>query len=208
MSPWSGSFEDHVRDIPDWPRPGVVFKDITPLLADPAAFNAAIDAIAHGFEGRPIDKVLGIEARGFIFAAPVAYHFGAGFVPVRKAGKLPWKIEREEYTLEYGTDLLEIHRDAVHPGEQVLVIDDVLATGGTAAATARLIERLGGELVGFAFLIELGFLGGRRLLGGTDVMSLVSYDGAEGGAEPAVPSSMPPAPSAEIPSTPPMTSEV
>ena len=162
-----------------------MFKDITPLLADAHAFEAAVEAIAAGFEGRKIDKVLGIEARGFIFAAPVAYRFGAGFVPVRKEGKLPWEIERQQYALEYGTDLLEIHRDAVHPGEQVLVIDDVLATGGTAAATARLVDRLGGELVGFAFLIELGFLGGRQLLDGADVMSLVNY----GGAEPSIPAS-------------------
>jgi adenine phosphoribosyltransferase len=185
MSPWAGSFEDHVRDIPDWPRPGVAFKDITPLLADAAAFAGAVDAIAGAFEGRVVDKVLGIEARGFIFAAPVAYRFGAGFVPVRKAGKLPWEIERQEYALEYGTDLLEIHRDAVRPGEQVLVIDDVLATGGTAAATARLVERLGGEIVGFAFLIELGFLDGRRLLDGIEVTSLVSYDGTEQASPPA-----------------------
>lgn len=179
MTPWSGSFEDHVRDIPDWPRPGVVFKDITPLLAHPDAFAAAVEAIAIGFEGRPIDKVLGIEARGFIFAAPVAYRFGAGFVPVRKAGKLPWEIERQEYALEYGTDLLEIHRDSVQPGERVLIVDDVLATGGTAAATARLVERLGGELVGFGFLIELDFLDGRRHLGGHEVTSLMSYGAAE-----------------------------
>jgi adenine phosphoribosyltransferase len=185
MTPWSGSFEEHVRDIADWPRPGVVFKDITPLLSHPEAFAAAVDAIAASFADRPVDKVLGIEARGFIFAAPIAYRFGAGFVPVRKAGKLPWEIERQEYALEYGTDLLEIHRDGVHPGERVLIVDDVLATGGTAAATARLVDRLGGDLVGFGFLIELDFLGGRRQLEGHDVTSLVSY----GGDRPAAPSS-------------------
>src|SRR5947207_9385912 len=134
--------KEHIRDIPDFPRPGVVFKDITPLLADVDAFRFAVDGIADHFAGRRVDKVLGVEARGFIFAAPIAYRFGAGFVPVRKAGKLPWEIEREEYTLEYGTDLLEIHRDAVVTGEHVLIVDDVLATGGTASACVRLVERL------------------------------------------------------------------
>jgi adenine phosphoribosyltransferase len=166
----------HIRDIPDFPKPGVVFKDITPLLADPVAFAACIDALAAPLEGRRIDKVLGIEARGFIVAAPVAYRFGAGFVPVRKAGKLPWEIEREEYELEYGTDLLEIHRDAVQPGEQVFILDDVMATGGTAAATARLVEKLGGEVVGFGFLIELAFLGGRAKLPGYEISSLLTFD--------------------------------
>ena len=141
----TSSLREHVRDIPDWPQPGIVFRDITPLLAAPDAFAVTVDALAAPFADEPIDKVLGIEARGFVFAAPVAYRLGAGFVPVRKAGKLPWEIEREEYELEYGTDLLEIHRDAVHPGERVLIVDDVIATGGTAAATARLVERLGGR---------------------------------------------------------------
>src|SRR3977135_2703638 len=123
-----------IRDIPDFPKPGVVFKDITPLLANVDAFRTTIDAIAAHFQGRQVDRVLGIEARGFIAAAPVAYRFGAAFVPVRKAGKLPWEVEKEEYVPEYGNDRLEIHRDAVDPGEQVLIGDDVLATGGTAAA--------------------------------------------------------------------------
>ncbi|CAN5748600.1 adenine phosphoribosyltransferase [soil metagenome] len=166
----------HIRDIPDFPKPGVVFKDITPLLGDRKAFTATIDAIAGAFDSRGVDRVLGIEARGFICAAPVAYRFSAGFVPVRKAGKLPWQIEREEYELEYGTDLLEIHRDAVHPGEKVLIVDDVMATGGTAAATARLVEKLGGEVVGFGFIAELGFLAGREKITGYDVISLVTYD--------------------------------
>ena len=166
----------YVRDIPDFPTPGVTFKDITPLLADHTAFSTAVDQLASAYEGRPIHRVLGVEARGFIIAAPVAYRFGAGFTPVRKAGKLPWEVEREEYELEYGSDLLEIHRDAVRPGEQVLVIDDVLATGGTAAATARLVERLGAEVAGFGFIIELGFLGGREHLGGRDVVSLITYE--------------------------------
>jgi adenine phosphoribosyltransferase len=164
-----------VRDIPDWPRPGVVFKDITPLLADPAAFRATVDGIADAFADEPIDRVLGIEARGFILAAPVAYRFGAGFTPVRKAGKLPWQVEKEEYELEYGSDLLEIHKDAVNEGDRVLVIDDVLATGGTAAATVRLVERLGGSVVGLGFILELGFLGGRAKLQGRRIESLVLY---------------------------------
>ena len=153
----------------------MVFKDITPLLADHAAFSSCIDALAGHWEEQRIDRVLGIEARGFIVAAPVAYRFGAGFTPVRKAGKLPWRVEREEYALEYGTDLLEIHIDAVVPGERVLIIDDVLATGGTAAATVRLVERLGAEVVGLGFLIELGFLDGRSKLDGLDVLSLIDF---------------------------------
>jgi adenine phosphoribosyltransferase len=167
---------DFVRDIPDFPKPGVVFKDITPLLADHAAFASVIDRLADAFAVRAVDRVLGIEARGFIAAAPVAYRLGAGFTPVRKAGKLPWRIEQEEYALEYGTDLLEIHTDAVEPGEQVLIIDDVLATGGTASATARLVEKLGAEVAGFGFIIELGFLGGREKLAGRDIVSLITYE--------------------------------
>ncbi|MDZ4827513.1 MAG: adenine phosphoribosyltransferase [Actinomycetota bacterium] len=167
--------KDHVRDIADYPKPGVVFKDITPLLADPSAFAAAVDALAEPFEADHIEKVLGIEARGFVFAAPVAYRHRAGFIPLRKAGKLPWEIEREEYELEYGTDLLEIHRDAIVPGERVLIVDDVLATGGTASAAVRLVERLGGEVVGLAFLIELGFLGGAAKLPDRHIHSVVEY---------------------------------
>jgi len=164
-----------VRDVPDWPKPGVTFKDITPLLGDAAAFAGTVDALAGHYAGVEVDIVLGIEARGFIFAAPVAYRLGAGFVPVRKAGKLPWHIEAEHYDLEYGTDLLEIHRDAVVAGQRVLIIDDVLATGGTAAATAALVERLGATVAGLGFLIELGFLSGRDKLAGRPVTSLVSY---------------------------------
>ena len=165
----------HVRDIPDYPQAGIVFRDITPLLAAPDAFSATVDALAAPFAGEHIDKVLGIEARGVVFASPVAYRHAAGFVPVRKAGKLPWQIEQEEYELEYGTDLLEIHRDAVHPGERVLIVDDVLATGGTAGAALRLVERLGGEVVGLAFFIELTFLGGRERLLGHRVHSVLTY---------------------------------
>jgi adenine phosphoribosyltransferase len=172
----AGWLKEHIRDIPDFPKAGVVFKDITPLLGNVEAFRFTIDALADHFSDRPVDKVLGIEARGFITAAPVAYRFGAGFVPVRKAGKLPWQIESEEYALEYGTDLLEIHRDAVLPGERALIIDDVMATGGTAAATVRLVEKLGGVVVGLGFIIELGFLGGRGKLAGYDAVSLITYD--------------------------------
>jgi adenine phosphoribosyltransferase len=172
----AGWLKERIRDIPDFPKPGVVFKDITPLLADVEAFRTAVDGVTAPFADREVDKVLGVEARGFIIAAPVAYRFGAGFVPVRKAGKLPWQIEREEYELEYGTDLLEIHQDAVAPGERALIVDDVLATGGTAAATVRLVEKLGGVVVGLGFVIELGFLGGRGKLPGYDVVSLLRYD--------------------------------
>src|SRR5205085_1336049 len=148
-----------------------------PLLADVDAFRFAIDAVADHFAGGgEVHKVLGVEARGFIIAAPVAYRFGAGFVPVRKAGKLPWEIEREEYELEYGTDLLEIHRDAVQPGENVLIVDDVLATGGTASACVRLVERLGASVIGLGFVIELAFLHGRDKLCGEDLVSLMVYD--------------------------------
>jgi adenine phosphoribosyltransferase len=172
----TGWLKAHVRDIRDYPRPGVVFKDITPVLAAPDAFAAVVDAVAAPFADRRIDKVIGIEARGFVFAAPVAYRHAAGFVPVRKAGKLPWQIEQAEYELEYGTDLLEIHRDAIEPGEQVLIVDDVLATGGTARATLNLVERLGGEVVGFAFFIELGFLHGRDRLEGHEIHAVIGYD--------------------------------
>jgi adenine phosphoribosyltransferase len=168
--------KDHIRDIPDFPKPGVIFKDITPLLADVDAFRFAVDAIADHFAGNEVHRVLGVEARGFIIAAPVAYRFGAGFVPVRKAGKLPHEIESEEYELEYGTDLLEIHRDAVEPGENVLIVDDVLATGGTASATVRLAERLGANVLGLGFVIELAFLHGRDKLQGRDLVSLMVYE--------------------------------
>lgn len=164
-----------VRDIDDFPTPGVSFRDITPLLGDGDGFGRAINELADRFEDVQADRVLGMEARGFIIAAPVAYRMGAGFVPVRKAGKLPWAVVREEYSLEYGRDKLEIHRDAIHPSERILVIDDVLATGGTAAATVRLVEALGGVVVGVGFLIELEELGGRAKLEGHRVESLARY---------------------------------
>ncbi len=164
-----------IRDVPDFPQPGIVFKDITPLLANGTAYSTAIDLIVVHFGRGTVDKVVGIEARGFIVAAPVSYHFGAGFIPVRKKDKLPHETESEEYSLEYGTATLEIHKDAVRPGERVLIVDDVLATGGTAKATASLVERIGGKVVGIACLIELGFLHGRDQLAGYDVFTLISY---------------------------------
>ena len=164
-----------VREIADYPTEGVVFRDITPLLGNAEGFRRAIQSLVERFEHLEIDRVLGMEARGFIVAAPVAYLLNAGFVPVRKAGKLPWAVVREEYSLEYGTDKLEMHRDAIHPGERVLVIDDVLATGGTAAATCRLIEELGGVVVGLGFLLEIGGLNGRARLGDHLVESLAVF---------------------------------
>jgi len=164
-----------VRDVPDFPQDGVIFKDITPLLADEMAFSTVIDLIVVHFGRGNVDKVVGIEARGFIIASPVAYHAGAGFVPVRKKDKLPWHTETAEYTLEYGSACLEIHKDAVTPGERVLIVDDVLATGGTARATADLVERIGGKVIGVACLIELGFLKGRSQLEGYDLFTLLNY---------------------------------
>jgi adenine phosphoribosyltransferase len=165
----------HVREIADYPTPGVTFRDITPLLGNAEAFNRAVVDLVHRFDDEPVDRVLGVEARGFILAAPVAFRIGAGFVPVRKPGKLPWAVVREEYSLEYGTDKLEMHRDAIHPGERVLVIDDVLATGGTASATCRLVEELGGVVAGLGFLIEIAGLNGRSKLGNRRVESLAVY---------------------------------
>jgi adenine phosphoribosyltransferase len=166
---------EFVRDIPDFPTPGVTFRDITPLLGDAKAFGQSITDLAGRFDDVPVDRVLGMEARGFIIAAPVAYRIGAGFIPVRKAGKLPWQVIREEYALEYGKDKLEVHRDAIFPGERILVIDDVLATGGTAAATVRLVEALNGVVVGIGVLIELEDLGARDRLKGHRVESLARY---------------------------------
>lgn len=162
----------HVRDIPDYPQPGVLFKDITPLLAAPEAFGAVVEALAASFG--PVDKVAGIEARGFILAAPVALATGAGFVPVRKKGKLPAATYEESYDLEYGSATVEVHRDAFAPGERVLVVDDVLATGGTARAAANLIAQTGAELAGIAVLMELSFLNGRKPLDGVNVRSLLT----------------------------------
>ena len=164
-----------IRDVPDFPQPGVVFKDISPLLGDAEAFATVVDRLTEPFVGRRVDKVAGIEARGFLLAGPVAHRLGAGLVPIRKPGKLPWATETEEYDLEYGTDQLEVHQDAVAAGERVVIIDDVLATGGTAAAAARLVEAIGGEVVGLGFLIELRFLGGAARLADRDHTALLTY---------------------------------
>jgi adenine phosphoribosyltransferase len=164
-----------VRDVPDFPKPGITFKDITPLLQDPLALRYAIDQLAvFGVACRP-DVVLGAEARGFILGAALAYSLGAGFVPARKPGKLPWRVSQADYALEYGTDSLQMHEDAIRPGQRVLVHDDLLATGGTARAKIELVEQAGGVVVGVAFLIELAFLGGRDKLKGYDVLSLMSF---------------------------------
>lgn len=166
---------DCIREVPDFPRPGVAFKDIAPLLADAGAFALAVGEVARRFAGARVDKVAGIEARGFIAAAPVAIALGAGFVPMRKAGKLPGPVDAEPYSLEYGSACLEMQLGALVPGERVLLVDDVLATGGTARAAIHLVERMGATVVGLGFLIGLGFLGGRRKLGGYEVATLVEY---------------------------------
>jgi len=165
----------HIRDVPDFPKKGIIFKDITPLLMDREALKLAMTALARRFEGLGVAKVVGIESRGYIFAPAIALSLDAGFVPVRKPGKLPWKRVTEEYELEYGKDRLEIHEDAIRPGERVLIVDDLLATGGTASATRRLVERLEGRVVGAGFLVELTFLEGRARLPGIDVISLIEY---------------------------------
>lgn len=169
-------FESLITDIPDYPEPGVVFKDITPLLKDPDGFAAVIDAIADRFAGRGITKVVGAEARGFMVGAPVAYRLHAGFVPARKPGKLPRETYRQSYDLEYGTDALEIHRDALQTGDVVLVVDDLIATGGTVGATVKLIEQAGATVAGFGFLLELAFLHPRDVVAqvsDAEVFSLV-----------------------------------
>lgn len=165
-----------IRDIPDFPQKGVVFKDITPLLASPDGFREAIDTIAGEYADADVTKVMGAEARGFIFGGALAYKLRAGFVPARKPGKLPWTTTGHEYSLEYGTDTLEVHTDALEPGDRVVIIDDVLATGGTAAAKAALVEKMGGIVVGFAFLLELDFLHGREKLGAPRIVSLIHVD--------------------------------
>ncbi|HXU13018.1 MAG TPA: adenine phosphoribosyltransferase [Candidatus Binatia bacterium] len=165
----------HIRDVPDFPKKGIIFKDITPLLMDREALKLAMNALARRFERLGVAKVVGIESRGYIFAPAIAVSLDAGFVPVRKPGKLPWKRVTEEYELEYGKDRLEIHEDAIRPGERVLIVDDLLATGGTASATRRLVERLEGRVVGAGFLVELTFLEGRARLPGIDVISLIEY---------------------------------
>jgi adenine phosphoribosyltransferase len=164
-----------IREIPDFPKPGILFYDITTVLKDAAAFKDAIDLMRAPYEGEHVDIVVGMESRGFIFSAPLAYQLGAGFVPVRKLGKLPAETLTVEYALEYGSNTLEIHRDAVKSGQRVLIVDDLLATGGTVGGTIDLVERLGGEVVGLAFLVELDFLKGRERLKGRCVTSVIRY---------------------------------
>jgi len=164
-----------IRDVPDFPKKGIIFKDITTLLAQGPMFKKAIDAIMAHYKGKKIDKIVAVESRGFIIGGALAYNMGVGFVPVRKKGKLPYKTVEVTYELEYGTDTLQIHEDAVKAGENVLVIDDLLATGGTAKATATLVEKIGGKVVGIAFLIDLTFLEGIKKLKGYEVFSLIQY---------------------------------
>ena len=167
--------KSHIRSVPDFPKPGILFYDITTLLRDADGFKAAVDMMARPYVGQHIDVVVGIESRGFILGGPVAQSLGAGFIPIRKPGKLPSKSVRETYDLEYGTDALEIHEDAIERGQRVLIVDDVLATGGTARAAAQLVKTLGGELHGLSFLIELLFLDGRARLEGDSVYSVLQY---------------------------------
>lgn len=165
----------YIRSIPDWPKQGILFRDITPLLGDPRAFAAAVEALSADFSGVGVDYVAAVEARGFIFGAAVAQKLAAGFVPIRKKGKLPGRTESITYDLEYGTDTLEVHRDAVGNGAKVLMVDDLLATGGTMAAACKLIEKIGGCVAGIAFLVELAALNGRAKLAGYKVTSVISY---------------------------------
>jgi adenine phosphoribosyltransferase len=165
-----------IRDVPDFPKPGIVFKDITPILLDPDLFRDSVGALADWVAGREATKVLGVDARGFLFAGAVADRLGLGLVPARKPGKLPHTTVRESYDLEYGVNALELHTDALQPGERVVVVDDLLATGGTVRAASRLVEVLGGTVAGLAFVIELGFLNGRARLDGYETMSLVTFD--------------------------------
>jgi adenine phosphoribosyltransferase len=164
-----------VRAIPDFPKTGILFRDITPLLKDPRAFATTVDMLADEFIGEDVDYVVAIEARGYVIGAPLAYKLGAGLIPVRKPGKLPYSTIKAEYSLEYGTNTLEVHSDALGAGHRVIIVDDLLATGGTASATKSLIERLGGEVVGAGFIIELAALGGRAKLGSTPVRTLLTY---------------------------------
>jgi len=165
-----------IREIPDYPKPGILFYDLTTLLKDQAGFRLLVDRLCEHYANRKVDIVVGVEARGFIFAPALAYRLGAGFVPVRKPKKLPGKTAQVSYQLEYGTDTLEIHEDAIRPGQHVLISDDLLATGGTAAATVQLVQRLGGTVTGASFAVELTFLNGRAKLPGLDIFSLIKYD--------------------------------
>ncbi len=167
--------QNFIRAIPDFPKAGILFRDITPLLKDPRAFAATVDLLADEFIGEDVDYVVAIEARGYVIGAPLAYKLGAGLIPVRKPGKLPYTTIKADYALEYGTNSLEVHSDALAQGNRVIVVDDLLATGGTASATKSLVERLGGEVIGAGFIIELAALGGRAKLGSTPVRTLLTY---------------------------------
>ena len=170
------NIEDKIRTVPDFPKKGIMFRDITTLLKDREAFNYVADKFYERYKDRRIDKVVSVESRGFIFGSVLAYKLGAGFVPIRKPGKLPADVIRQEYQLEYGTDSMEIHKDAIQPGEKVLVHDDLLATGGTVAAACKLIEKLQGKVEGICFLIELTSLNGRKVIPNKDIFSLIKYD--------------------------------
>ena len=175
MSELSARIAAAIRDVPDFPKPGILFKDITPLLADPALMTAITERFADRWRDRGVDAIVGMESRGFLFGMPLAMAMGLPFVPARKPGKLPYHRISESYALEYGTATLELHVDALRPGQRALIIDDLIATGGTAVATARLVEQLGAVVAGFGFVIELGFLDGRKALSGYDVDSIVHY---------------------------------
>lgn len=173
------NLKDFIRDIPDFPKPGILFRDITPLLLAPRAMAQVEDRMVDAFAKTGVTAVAGIESRGFIFGMAVARRLGVGFIPIRKEGKLPFTRERESYALEYGEGVLEVHDDAAGKGDRVLIVDDLLATGGTGAASVTLVERLGAEVAGLAFVVELSFLGGRKLLEGQQVLSLITYDGED-----------------------------
>lgn len=175
MNPVAAELKSAIRDVPDFPKKGIIFKDITPLLKDPALFKKAVDALAAPFENKKIDKVASVESRGFILGSALAYNLGASFIPVRKKGKLPYLTYYAEYELEYGTDILEMHQDAIQKGDKVLIIDDLLATGGTLGAVINLVRKMGGEIAGIGFLIELAFLKGREKNKGYEIFSLIKY---------------------------------
>lgn len=172
-------FKDKIRNIPDYPKPGVLFKDVTTLLKDGEAFKRVIDTMVFSFQDKQIDSVVSMESRGFMFGAPLAYRLGCGFIPARKKGKLPGKTVAMEYETEYSKDSIEIHLDAIQQGQKVLVVDDLLATGGTAKAVAEIVEKLGGQVIGFAFLIELPFLKGREKLSKYNIFSMLKYEAGE-----------------------------
>lgn len=175
MDPRADDLKRYIRDIPDFPQPGVLYRDITPLLANPGAFKEVLDTLAARYQGETVEAIVAVESRGFIFGAPLAYLLGVPFVTARKFGKLPYSTVNVAYQLEYGEAVIEMHTDALRPGQRVLIVDDLLATGGTTAATVALVEKLGGVVAGVAFVIELTFLNGRQRLGTHDVFALIQY---------------------------------